>query len=147
VRHGDAAAELLVNVISLKAAGFPSIDDIEGVLPWSELMKARLRYRGDAVEAEFTEAIAAHDGKIVKLAGFMLPLEPDLRQKRFLLTSNPPSCFFHVPGGPAGAIEVLAETGVETRWDPVVVEGRFETLGRSELGVVYRMSGARAVGP
>jgi hypothetical protein len=145
VRFGDAAADLLVNVISLKAAGFPSLDDFEGVLPWAELMKARVRYQADTVEAEFPKEIAAHNGKTVKLAGFMMPLEPDRKQKRFLLTSNPPSCFFHVPGGPAGAIEVFSDAGIEASWDPVILEGRFETVTRSELGVIYRMTGARAV--
>jgi hypothetical protein len=147
VRHADAEAVIVANVISLAAAGYPALDEVEGAVRWDTLMQAGLRFRAETVEAEFPAAVARLDGQAVKLAGFMMPLEPERLQKRFLLTSNPPSCFFHVPGGPAGAIEVFSERGIEATWEPVVLEGRFQTLARSELGVVYRLHEARAVQP
>lgn len=79
------------------------------------------------------------------LTGFMMPLDPNMQQKHFLLTSNPPSCFFHVPGGPTGAVETLAPDGVEVSWNPIVLEGRFEPQETSEIGVVYRLVDARLV--
>ncbi len=142
-----AETTLLLNIISLESLGFAPIASIEGALRWEDLMRAQLRYREDALDATFPTQIAAHDGQTVKLAGFMMPLDPEARQRHFLITSNPPSCFFHVPGGPAGAVEVFSETGVETTWDPIVLEGRFETLPRSETGVIYRLSAARAIDP
>ena len=83
----------------------------------------------------------------VKLSGFIMPLDPDIEQRHFLLTSNPPSCFFHIPGGPAGAVEVFASEGIEATWNPVVIEGRLETLDTGEYGVIYRLQDARAVEP
>ena len=144
---GDATTDVVVNVISLKAAGYQALIDVKGAVNWDDLMKARVRYEGEVTRAEFPASVAALSGKAVKLVGFMMPLDPEQKQKHFLLASNPPSCFFHVPGGPTGAIEVFAENGVEASWDPIVLEGRFETIARSELGVIYRLRDARVIKP
>ena len=145
VELGEESIEILVNVISLKAAGFPMPPVVEGGVPWEDLMSARIRYQEKMLVAEFPEEIAKRAGQKVKLSGFMMPLEADLKQRRFLLTANPPSCFFHVPGGPAGAVEVFAKKGIELSWEPVVLEGRFEPQSESEVGVVYRLHNARLV--
>ncbi len=142
---GDASVEFLINVISLRAAGFPSLQVIEGGLAWDELMQAQLEYKDMKLVASFPDAIKSKAGETVKLSGFMMPLEPEFKQKHFLLTSNPPSCFFHVPGGPAGSVEVLAVEGIDVSWDPIVIEGRFEPQESSDIGVVYRMHDARLV--
>lgn len=144
---GESTADLVVNVISLKAAGYAALDEVEGALRWDDLMKARVRYEGEAMRVDFPAAVSAQSGKPVKLTGFMMPLEPQQKQTHFLLASNPPSCFFHVPGGPAGAVEVFAPKGIESSWDPLVLEGRFETVRRSEMGVIYRLRDARIVKP
>lgn len=148
VSIGDARAEMLVNVISLRASGFPTLPSIEGGIPWPDLMSARISYPDDStIAVEFPAEVAARSGERVTLSGFMMPLDPDLEQRRFLLTSNPPSCFYHVPGGPAGAIEVFADKGVEATWEPIVVEGRFETLDTNEYGVIYRLHDAKLQAP
>lgn len=144
----DQRLEMRVNVISLKAAGYPGLDEVSGALRWETLMQARLRFTEDRVQAEFPPDIASQNGKSVKLVGFMMPLDPEERQKHFLLTSNPPSCFFHIPGGPAGAVEVFAPKGIVASWDPIILEGRFETVTRNEdIGVIYRIRDARQVKP
>jgi hypothetical protein len=145
VSVGSATTEVLVNFISLKAAGFAGLMDVNGALPWSELKKARVSYKPEHVEASFPASVAQHGGQQVKLVGFMMPLEPEEEQKRFLLTSSPPSCFFHVPGGPAGAIEVFSDKGIEASWDPIILEERLELVAKSEMGVIYRLHGARRV--
>lgn len=145
VRIGEAQVEFAINVISLRALGFPALETIEGGIRWDELMQARLEYNDTSLVATFPESIEQRRGEVVKLTGFMMPLDPEMKQKHFLLTSNPPSCFFHVPGGPAGAVEVLAPDGVEVSWNPIVLEGRFEPQEVSEVGVVYRLVEARMV--
>ena len=144
---GAVSVEFAINVISLRAAGFPTLQTVEGGIAWDELMQAQLEYKDMNLVASFPENIKSRAGDTVKISGFMMPLEPDFKQKHFLLTSNPPSCFFHVPGGPAGSVEVLAAEGIEVSWDPVVIEGRFEPQETSELGVVYRLHDARLVKP
>ena len=96
------------------------------------------------IDADELSKIRKQSDRTVKLAGFMMPLETGVKQRWFLLTSHPPSCYFHVPGGPAGAIEVFAEEGIEVSWDPIVLEGRFEALEKSD-SAVYRLSDARIV--
>lgn len=142
---GETSIEFAINVISLAAAGFPTLEPLDGGIGWDELMQAQLAYEDFNLIASFPDSIKARAGKTVKLSGFMMPLDPDLEQKHFLLTSNPPSCFFHIPGGPAGSVEILADKGIEVSWDPIVVEGRFEPLESSENGVVYRLVDARQI--
>ena len=144
---GDTKIEFAINVISLRAAGFPSLQVIEGGITWDELMQAQLDYKDMQLVATFPDSINDRAGEKVKISGFMMPLQPELKQTHFLLTSNPPSCFFHVPGGAAGSIEVMAVDGIEVSWDPVVLEGRFEPLETSEVGVIYRLHDARIVDP
>lgn len=146
VSYKDRSLDIVLNVISLKAAGYAGFDESKGSLRWDALMKARLRFGADnKVAADFPTDITAQNGKIVKMIGFMMPLEPEQTQKHFLLTSNPPSCFFHIPGGPAGAVEVFASKGIAASWDPILLEGRFETVQGNELGVIYRLRDARVV--
>lgn len=147
VKVGDATTEVLLNIISLQAAGFPAPPVVEGGIPWQDLTQARLRYQDDRLVAEFPDQVKARAGQTVKLSGFLTPLEAEMRPRHLLLTSNPPSCFFHVPGGPAGAVEVFAAEGIEVSWDPVVLEGRFEPQDSSEFGVVYRLHDARVIKP
>ncbi len=143
---GDLDESVLLNVISLEAAGYAALDEIEGVLPWSLLFQADIEW-GERITATFPDAIQAKSGQSVRLAGFMLPLEMTEKQKHFVLASNPPGCFFHVPGGPAGAVEVFAEEALEIGYEPIVLEGQFEALATSESGVLYRLRGARPVKP
>ena len=143
---GDAKVEFAVNIISLRAAGFPQPQEVEGGIPWSDLMSAKLDYSEAGLTATFPQSIQAMAGETVKISGFMMPLQPDLKQTHFLLTSNPPSCFFHIPGGPAGSVEVVAAEGIEVSWDPVVLEGTFEPQESSNIGVVYRLVDAKVVG-
>lgn len=144
VAVADETAQLLINIISLDAAGYPSPDDVEAALPWSKLAQLEVDYADDgSLLAEFSKELAQLNGTQVTLAGFMMPLEPEQKQKHFLLTSSPPSCFFHLPGGPAGAVEVLAPKGIDATWDLLVLDGRLETIERSEMGVVYRLHDAK----
>ncbi|MEM7583968.1 MAG: DUF3299 domain-containing protein [Acidobacteriota bacterium] len=144
----DKAVEsVILNVISLRAAGYGWLEDVEGVLSWTQLFKAEIEWGEEQLFATFPDEVLAENGQTVKLAGFMLPLETTRKQKHFVLASNPPGCFFHIPGGPAGAVEVFAKEPLEVTWEPVLLEGRFEAQETSEMGVLYRLHEARSAGP
>ncbi len=141
VEYGEASTEILINVISLQANAFPTLTEGEGFLSWNDLMQAQVRYEDMTLFADLPEVVAERSGDTVKVTGFMMPLEAGMQQHWFLLTTHPPSCFFHVPGGPSGAIEVFSEEGIRVSWDPVVLEGRFEALEESD-SAVYKLHDA-----
>ena len=144
VEYGEASTEILINVISLQANAFPTLAGGEGFMSWDDLMQAQVRYQDMMLIADLPAAVTKHSGKTVKMSGFMMPLEAGIKQSWFLLTTHPPTCFFHVPGGPAGAVEVFAKEGIKVSWDPIVLEGRFEALEKSD-SAVYRLHDARIV--
>ena len=144
-RVGEQFIEFQINVISLRAAGFPVLPEIEGGIGWDQLMQAKVEYTSEGLQASFPESIKQQAGQTVKVSGFMMPLQPDIKQTHFILTSNPPSCFFHVPGGAAGSVEVVSAEPIEVSWNPVVIEGTFMPLEMSGNGVVYKMVDARQV--
>jgi len=89
--------------------------------------------------------VQALKDKTIRLAGFMMPLGINEKQTHFLFSSVPPSCFFHPPGGPSSAVEVFADKGIEMGYDPMVLEGQFELVERSEGGILYKLRSARLI--
>lgn len=115
------------------------------VVPWSsltDLTKKTLRTR---IEPVFTDAQKAMNGTVRRVQGFMVPMDTKPGQKHFLLTSVPLTCPFCIPGGPESMIEVKARTPVRYSLEPVVVEGRFQTLQDDQYGLFYRMVDAKQV--
>ncbi|MEN7343691.1 MAG: hypothetical protein AAAFM81_12145 [Pseudomonadota bacterium] len=146
VEYRDVSIEVLVNVLSTQAReqALPSLG--AGFLLWEDLMAARVEQRDMTLYTDFPAKVAAQSGEIVKMAGFMTPLETGMKQQHFLLTSHPPGCYFHLPGGPAGAVEVFAPAGVSVSWGPVFLQGKFVTIAESD-GAVYRLDDAALVDP
>jgi hypothetical protein len=93
----------------------------------------------------FTAPVRALDKKVVKVAGFMLPLETAPQTKRFLLTAYPPSCPYCLDVGPGFFIEVLLRQPARFSNDQVLIEGRLDLLERDENGLFYRLSEARFI--
>ncbi len=135
--------QILLNVIADEALQWQGVDAAEGVVTWETLLGSRVTYLDDAVRIDFTEEVQALDGQEVSVIGFIMPLESMDKQQHFLLVSTPPSCFFHLPGGPVGAIEVFAEKGLEFGWGPVRLKGRFKLYAPDEYGAVYRLHDAK----
>lgn len=146
VSFGENVTTVHLNVIGIAIKSAPTAQFLEDGLNWSELMQAKIDFVDGELEITFPEIIEQQNGEKVKVSGFMMPLDPDIRQRHFLLTSSPPHCFFHIPGGPTGVIEVFSEEGVEASWDPVVLEGTLELVGAgSGMGIIYQMKNAEIV--
>jgi hypothetical protein len=75
----------------------------------------------------------------------MLPLDQKKEQQHFLLTANPPTCFFCLPGGAESIVEVKCARPVDFVMDPIVMRGRLEVVENHEFGLIYRMTQARKV--
>ena len=141
----DAELVVYLNVISKRASNFGWLEEIEGVLDWGLLLQADVTWNERSLSATFPDEVVAMNGTTVKLAGFMLPLETKRKQDHFVLASHPPGCFFHVPGGPAGSVEVFAKKSLDLSLGPLVLEGRFEAVEESDNDVLYRLHDARAL--
>jgi hypothetical protein len=119
--------------------------DLKGVTPWDVLMSAQLDIGMQTVSASFPQPLLDLQKHELKLVGFMLPLGVEEKQKHFLLSSNPPSCFFHPPGGPSSVVEVFSDKGVVMSYDPMIVEGEFELVSKSDSGMLYKLQSAKLI--
>ncbi|MEM6512761.1 MAG: hypothetical protein AAF660_07095 [Pseudomonadota bacterium] len=144
VTLGNERIDILINIISFEAFTMPIPEVVEGGIPWETLLKAEVSFDDYTLVSRFPDEVSGRAGDTVRIAGFMMPLQTEAKQTWFLLTSNPPHCFFHIPGGAAGAIEVFSTEGIEVSWEPVILEGRFEPLEKSD-SAVYRLHEARLV--
>lgn len=92
----------------------------------------------------FPASVQALDGKRVRVAGFMMPLENASRQKHFVLMAYPPGCPFHTHALPNQFIEVKADQAFAVEIEQaIVVEGVLELTGADESGIFYRMKAAK----
>jgi uncharacterized protein len=119
------------------------LQDREGVVPWSTLSKVTPKPEKNRMVPVFTPEVLALNDKVVRVQGFMMPLEPGDRQKHFLLSAVPTSCSFCVPAGPEGLLEVRSKTPVKYTIEPVMVEGKLSVLSTDPYGLFYRIADAQ----
>jgi hypothetical protein len=122
------------------AAGDPLV-----AVSWELLAKVSMVREQNRYIPQFTKEIAALDKREITLRGFMLPLDPGLRQKRFLLSAQPPECAFCVPGTAEQLAEVLVRTPVSYVTEPIIVSGRFALVRDESGGLLYRLTDAVVV--
>lgn len=128
------------------ASALEGIDDSDNVLGWAALMKAQIDYDEQfRVSATYPAALKERFGQSVRLVGYMLPMQMSTTQTRFILSANPPVCFFHMPGGPATVVDVHTQRAMEMTWEPVVVEGTLQAETQTDDGLLYRLTDARVV--
>ena len=120
-------------------------------LTWDELMNLEVTVETVApLQSNFIvsypETLKARDGTVVRIKGFMYPLEAGETHTYFLLSALPPSCPFCLPASARGLVEVMCDEGVRYTLEPVLLEGRFELMEDDGLGtgLHYRLSAARS---
>ena len=93
---------------------------------------------------QFTSQVRNLDGKRIKVAGWMMPLEGGTEQNHFVLLAYPPGCPFHFHAAPNQFIEVYADTPFPTNETKVhIVSGVLELTGQDESGIFYRLRQSR----
>lgn len=121
----------------------------KGGVPWSVLEETdettRIDDEGYIISKPlFSETVKKLEGKKIKVAGWMLPIESGTEQSHFLLLGYPPGCPYHFHAMPNQFIEVYASTPFETDESAVhVVSGKLELTGHDESGIFYRMRDAK----
>ena len=147
-----AAAAFLAAFTPQQEKDHPPVVEPSGAVSWQALssLETSVKVTGP-LQSEMTVDVApqvrALDGKEVKIAGFIYPLEGGETHARFLLSAYPPSCPFCLPGGAAELVEVLCADPVRFSNEPVTLAGRFSVLKDDPGGLLYRLTEARAVKP
>ncbi|MEP3225629.1 MAG: DUF3299 domain-containing protein [Parasphingorhabdus sp.] len=91
----------------------------------------------------FAPKVKALNGKRIKVAGWMMPLQNSAKQSNFVLLAYPPGCPFHFHAAPTQFIEVEADIPFPTNEKKVhVVSGVLELTGQDESGIFYRLKAA-----
>ena len=129
-------------VEQIPPAAAKPLPEVKGVVSWKTLSEVQAVKQKDKFVPQFSNAINALDKKEIKLQGFMMPLEMGDKQKRFILTSMPPSCAFCLPGGPDQLVEIQAKTPVKYGFEPIVVSGKLVVLKDDPMGLYYRLTDA-----
>ena len=121
-------------------------------LTWDELMNLEVtvetpRPLQTIFHVSYPDALKAKDGTVVRIRGFMYPLEAGETHTYFLLSALPPSCPFCLPASARGLVEVTCDEGVRYTLQPVLLEGRFELMEDDDAlgtGLHYRLNNARS---
>ena len=120
-----------------------------GGTPWSLLETAKLNDRTDKdgiiyTRPTFPAAIKALDGKRIKVAGWMMPLDSARAQKHWVLLGYPPGCPFHFHALPNQFIEVKSAVPFPVNESKLqVITGTLQLTGQDESGIFYRLVDAR----
>lgn len=98
------------------------------------------------VQPEFSNTLRKLDGQIIKMQGYMFPLNAAEDQSMFLFGPFPVSCPFHYHVGPALVIEAYAAEKIEFGFEPIVLEGTLELVPRDDdYNVFYRLKEVRLI--
>ena len=120
-------------------------------LSWQDLMDLEVRVETPAplqtvFHVTYPDSLLDRNGTVVRIKGFMYPLEAGETHTYFLLSALPPSCPFCLPASSRGLVEVKCDEGVRYTLEPVLLEGRFELLEDAATGLHYRLDNARSAG-
>jgi hypothetical protein len=124
---------------------FKPLPQRRDVVPWSVLTDIEKRTVNRRVQPIFPQRLVALHQSLVRVQGFMMPLDPGQEQRRFLLTSVPLTCSFCTPGGAESMVEVRTREPVKYTTNALVIQGRLHVLTQDPTGLFYRMSDAIAV--
>ena len=121
---------------------FAPLEERDGVVSWQLLASVQTRLQNNRSVPSYPAAVLALNERMVRVQGFMLPLEPGDKQRHFLISSVPTTCSFCVPAGPEGLIEVRSKTPVKYTLEPVLLEGKLAVLNNDPYGLFYRVMDA-----
>jgi hypothetical protein len=119
---------------------FTLLPDRDDVLPWKLLAQVELVKANERVVPQFSQAVTALDQRVVKVQGFMMPLQVGDKQTHFVLSPMPQHCPYCVQGGAESLVEVRTKKPVKYTFEPVVISGRLSVLKEDPTGVFYRIS-------
>ena len=120
-------------------SAFKPLEERADILSWKLLSAVQTKTEKNRLVPSYPPAVQALHDRIVRVQGFMMPLEPGDKQRHFLISAVPTTCSFCVPAGPEGLIEVRSKTPVKYTLEPVLLEGRLAVLANDPYGLFYRV--------
>jgi len=95
----------------------------------------------------FSDAVKELDGELVKVKGYIVPVEGYKGQKEFVFSAFPYNmCFFCGGAGPETVMEVYATEPIEYTADPIVIQGKL-ILNDSDINrLIYSLEDAELAG-
>ena len=139
VTAAGQSMDIVVNVLSSQVNNYSMLNQLDDVVHWGDLVKAEVTYVPGGIQASYPPELAALHQTEVEIVGFMMPLDATPEQKHFVLTSSPPSCFYHIPGGIAGGVEVFTEDPIKVSWEPIRLKGKLKIYEQNSVGVIYQL--------
>jgi uncharacterized protein len=121
------------------------LPEMAGVVSWKSLAQVEPVSRGGKMVPEFSREILGLDKQVVRVYGFMTPLDMTDQQKHFLLSAVPASCPFCMPAGPEAIVEVMSKMPVKYGVEPIIIGGTLSLLKDDQSGLLYRMTEAELV--
>ena len=135
--NAHAVTPVPANGALMPASAF--LPEKPGFTSWRVLAQVELVKQNSKMLPTFASDVAALDGKMIRVQGFMMPLDIGDKQRRFLLVAAPPHCSFCLPAGPDAMIEVRAKTDVRYGFDAVSLSGKLQVLKDDPAGLYYRL--------
>ena len=137
-----SAPGLAVTPVPVEGALMPAsqfLSEKPGFTSWRVLGQVELVKQNRKMVPAFDRSVTALDGKMVRVQGFMMPLDIGDKQRRFLLVAAPPHCAFCLPAGPDAMIEVRAKSDIRYGFDAISISGKLQVLKDDPAGLYYRM--------
>lgn len=123
--------------LSLPTANHPTWDVLRKTRVWIDEASQMFR-------ATHPPEVRRLAGTRMTLRGYMLPLEPDMRTRHFLISPYTPVCFFHPPAEPNEVVEVRLSRPIEAGYHLVEVTGTFQLANDGEKGLFFVIDGGSA---
>lgn len=123
--------------LSLPTANHPTWDVLRKTRVWIDDASQMFR-------AAHPPEVRRLAGTRMTLRGYMLPLEPDMRTRHFLISPYTPVCFFHPPAEPNEVVEVRLSRPIEAGYHLVEVTGTFQLADNGEKGLFFVIDGGSA---
>ena len=98
-------------------------------------------------KATFPPALAAKQGSVMKISGFILPLETTSRSAHFMLVRRNTGCPFCPPNAPTEAVEIFSRQPVRYTGEEIVVTGKLKLVPSSDQGLFFQLTDTDVVSP
>ena len=111
------------------------------IIEWPDLAQYDLK------TGKPSELLKNLDGRLIRLPGFMVPLEDNMKLvKEFLLVPDPQACIHYPPPPPNQQVlvQMVGEESASVDWKPVWIEGHLRiTAGTTKYGTAIFQVKAR----